>query len=230
MDYYLKIAAIAPYFETAYEFFLHDVLQLTAEYLLSGILGPNRLSVYYMDRARVTANLELTTVQEILASRRSSVDIPLIIGHGANGLLAKSIPLSVDAWRFSFEGPKLKDSPMATLASANEEDDTSRIVNFYTGESFTAKADESALTNNRIPQYRSGILSAVPPQPFETFCFIVAACGSDDRFDNLCVDVLGDNTYFDLWENLRRPRVQEVDQTQQEFLAEFLEDTTTFFL
>jgi hypothetical protein len=218
MDYYLEIAAAAPYFETAYDLFLQPVLRPIAEYLLSGIVGPNRLSVYYLDQAKVTATLEMATVYEILEVLHSPVDMPVIVGHGANGLLAKALPLSIDAWRFSFEGPKLKDSPMGTLADADEESDTSRIMNFYTGESFTANADESALTNNRIPKYRSGIRSAVPPQPFQTFCFVVAACESDDRFDEICVGVLGNSTYLGLWEKLGRSRAPKAKQTVTERL------------
>jgi hypothetical protein len=219
MDYYLKIAAVAPYFETAYDLFLKSVLSSIAEYLLSGIVGPNRLSVYYLDRAKVTANLEMTTLYDILEVLRSSLDVPVIVGHGANGLLAKAVPLSIDPWRFSFEGPKLKDSPMATLANAAEESDTSRIVNFYSGQSFTATSDGSALTNHRIPKYRTGALGSIPPNPFQTFCFVAAACGSDDRFDELCADVLGESTYFEAWDKLERARVAEIPSTMRESLT-----------
>jgi hypothetical protein len=177
-----------------------------------------------MDRAKVTANLELTAVYDILEVLRSSVGTPSIVGHGANGLLAKALPLEIDSWRFSFEGPQLKDSPMATLAGAEEDADSSRIMNFYSDGSFTAKADPSALTNNRIPTYRTDMLSSwVPPQPFETFCFFAAACGNDDRFDELCVEVLDNKTYMDLWEKLGRSR-GTLNETMAKAIAKLREE------
>jgi hypothetical protein len=130
----------------------------------------------------------------------------LVVGHGANGLLDKAVPFTSDPWRFSFEGPRLKDSPMATLVDA-EEDARSRIVNVYSENSFVATEDTIALINSRIPEFRTGILGRVPPSSFQTFCFVAVACGTDDRFDALCVDVLGNKTYLDLWHELGRERV-----------------------
>jgi hypothetical protein len=216
MEYYLQIAAIAPYFDLAYDNFLHTILRPISQSLLSGILGPNRLSVFYLDQARAMTNLEMNVMQNLLKVLRSSVEIPVVVGHGANGLLVKAIPFSSDAWRFSFEGPKLKDSPMATLSGADEESDVSRIVNFYSDESFTVSIDESALTNHRIPKYRSGISGSIPPNAFQTFCFVTAACGSDNRFDNLCGDVLGNETYLGIWNQLERPRIEEDTITLRE--------------
>jgi hypothetical protein len=61
-------------------------------------------------------NLEMNVMQNLLKVLRSSVEMPVVVGHGANGLLVKAVSFSSDAWKFSFEGPKLKDSPMATLS------------------------------------------------------------------------------------------------------------------
>jgi hypothetical protein len=132
----------------------------------------------------------------------------VVVGHGANGLIVKAMPLLYDPWRISFEGPRMQDSAMESLAdNPNARNAQTRIVNFFTDDSLLVQDDGAALTNHRIPKY--GLLPGIPPNPFETFCFFAVACGSDDRFDNLCIDVLGNETYLDLWDELGRRRIQE---------------------
>jgi hypothetical protein len=205
VDYYhVALDEVVPFYSLAYENFLGDALSAISQSLISGILGPNRLSVYHLDRAEATINLEMRTMHEVLEVLRESSGRPVVVGHGANGLLAKAVTFSYDPWRISFESPKLKDSPMATLAHSSHESATSRIVNMYTEDSFYAAYDDAALMNNRVPPY--GITKVIPPDPFDTFCFAAVACGEDDRFDALCKDVLGEKEFKDLWDTLGRPR------------------------
>jgi hypothetical protein len=209
IEYYLQVWGIAPLFAQAYRFFLKSILSTMSQVLLSGILGPNRLSANYLDLANVTTNLELKTVYEILEVSRISVERPLVVGHGANGLLAKAVKLAYDPWQVSFEGAKLEDCQMAALAGRGVNDsDQSRIVNFYRDDSLTAKEDGEALMNNRFPQY-DGPLPGIPPNPFQTFCFAAAACATDDRFDKLCFGVLGKEDYLKIWDQIGRPRTGE---------------------
>jgi hypothetical protein len=204
MKYYLMICALAPWFEEAYNAFLKSILSPISQTLISGILGPNRLSVSYLRQANRNANLEMKTIYEILEVQRLSVNRPVVVGHGANGLLAKAVPFSYGPWRFSFEAPKLEDSAIQTLLG-EDESDRSRIVNFVSEGSLIADADGEAFTNNRIPGY--GLPLGIPPTPFQTFCFVTAACGNDTRFDRICSDVMGDRKEYDkIWEKLGRER------------------------
>jgi hypothetical protein len=113
----------------------------------------------------------------------------------------------------------LTDSPMASLAEMEEIDPKlSRIINFYSDGSFYAMDDPSALVNNRIPKY-SRQSPLIPPHPFETFCFAVAACGNEPTFDHLCDrvfdEVFGPRTFLDLCTDVGRTRSQtRVNETQ----------------
>jgi hypothetical protein len=199
------IGVVVPLYSVAYANLLSRMLASTSQSLISGILGPGRLSVYYLDDATLTSRLELDTAYDIFHTLGFSVERPIIVGHGANGLLAKALPFSYDPWRVSFEGPVLKDSPIATLAQDTEvKYRQPTIINFYTNGSIYALVDNAAIGNNQIPD--SKYLSAlVPPGPFETFCTVAAACAEDKRFDILCNDVLGGN-FIELWEGLGRDR------------------------
>jgi hypothetical protein len=131
---------------------------------------------------------------------------PVIVGHGANGLLAKVVAFAYNPWVISFEAPKVGNSPMANFRADDILDSAvSSIVNFYSESSIYGFFDDAALTNHLIPEY--GLVPALPPNPFDTFCFMVAACGRDDRFDLVCNDVLGEKKFADIWEIVNRRRI-----------------------
>jgi hypothetical protein len=205
-EYYQSaIGAFVPLYSVVYDAFLGDVLTTLGDSLLSGILGPNRLSVYHFDIAQLVAARELEIAWEVLKALGLSAERPVIVGHGANGLLVKALKISSDPWRIAFEAPKLEDTPLAALANrTNDGTNRSRILNFYGDGSFYSRFDGSALVNNRIPEY--GMTRWVPRNPFQNFCFIVAACTYDDRFDSMCNDVLGKDRFADVWKGLGRPR------------------------
>jgi hypothetical protein len=172
--------------------------------LVSGILGPNQVSVSSLNLANLTAGLELELASDVLNALHLSVNRP-VVGDGGNGLLVKALAFSYDPWRISFEAPCLAKSPMAALAGTTETDSQiSRILNFHGVDSVYAQSDDMALVNSRIPRY--GLSRVIPPNPFETFCFTAAACGMDDRFDMLCNDVLGEKRFSSIWVDLRRWR------------------------
>jgi hypothetical protein len=210
--YHDIIREVIPFYSLAYGNFLSSTLTATAQELISGILGPNRLSVTYLDTAMLYAGLELQVLWEVFDARGLSAERPVIVGHGANGLLAKALNIDKDPWRISFEAPKLEDTPIATLANAaNNDPDRSRIFNFYGDGSFYSLSDDRALINNRIPKY--GLRGVVPPNSFETFCFFVAACSNEDQFDNLCTDVFHDRkkNFSIIGRDLERPRLPSSD-------------------
>jgi hypothetical protein len=203
--YQTFIDIVIPVFSVAYDSFLSNVLTSIAQSVVSGILGPNRMSAYYLDLAYLTTALELRTSFDILEALSLSSDRPLVVGHGGNGLLAKALTFSEDPWRVSFEAPMLQDSPMAALAVQESADPRrSRILNFFGDGSWYSLYDDSALINNRIPDF--GLPKWIPPNPFETFCFAVAACGRDNRFDALCNDVLTEEAFMGIWRDLGRVR------------------------
>jgi hypothetical protein len=203
--YRTGIAQFVPFYSLVYSAFLGDVMTTLADILLSAILGPNRMSAYHLSIAQVVAGRELEIAWEVLEALGLSAERPVIVGHGANGLLAKALNISSDPWRISFEAPNLEGTPVAALANhASDEANRSRIFNFYGDGSFYSLFDESALVNNRIPDY--GMSAWVPRNPFQTFCFSVAACASDDRFDAICNDILGKDRFAEIWKGLGRPR------------------------
>jgi hypothetical protein len=208
--YHTFLRGIVPFYSIAYSSFLSEMLTRTGEALLSGILGPNQVSVSLLNRANLTGGLELELSSDVLNAFHLSVSRPVVVGHGGNGLLVKALPFSYDPWRVSFEAPSLAGSPMAGLAGIDKNDSKlSRIVNFHGVDSIYAQSDDMALMNNRIPKY--GLSRLIPPNPFETFCFTVAACAMDNRFDGLCIDVLGKQRFSSIWTDLRRWRIGDND-------------------
>jgi hypothetical protein len=99
----------------------------------------------------------------------------------------------------------LEDSPIEALAREQAlQTVPPTIINFYTEGSIYALVDNAAVVNNRIS--RSDSSPVIPPNPFETFCVVAAACGEDDRFDQLCNDVL-DGGFENVWNGIGRGRV-----------------------
>jgi hypothetical protein len=231
IDYvYTAIGSCAPFFNLAYDNFLENLLTEISQALVTGILGPNRTGVYYLDHVNVTASLEMKTAFEVLEVLAVQPGIPLVVGHGANGLLVKASHFSYEPWRVSLEGSKVTGSPMETIAEADLEMKTRRIVNFYTRGSLFASFDDAALTNNQLPKY--GIWPVIPPNPFETLCFAAAACATDVRFDRLCADVfgshghqlwnehnvtLGEEKFRKLWAELGRQRIVDQNESRVQY-------------
>jgi hypothetical protein len=167
-----------------------------------------------LNNATVSIARELDVVSEVLEALGLSADAPVIVGHGANGLIMKALKFGNgrNPWRVAFESPMLSGSPMETLADLGETDPTrSRIINFYSLDSLYALPDDAALVNNRIPSYSSHN-RLIPPHSFETFCFAVAACGNDPVLDRLCEGVfehIGSARDFrDLSKKIGRPRIR----------------------
>jgi hypothetical protein len=164
-----------------------------------------------LTNATVSVRQELDVVSEVIEALGLSADRPVIVGHGANGLIMKALKFEHGAnpWRVAFESPMLQDSPMATLADLGEIDSTlPRIVNFYSDGSFYALLDDAALVNNKIPSYSSRS-EIIPPHSFETFCFTVAACGNDPVLDRLCERVFSSPAEFgQLCTKVGRPRLR----------------------
>jgi hypothetical protein len=203
-SYYPQLLTIfVPFYSVAYANLLSGMLTATSQSLISGILGPNRLSTYYLDEAIITARWELETAYDVFEALRMATGRPVLVGHGANGLLAKALPFSYNTWRVSFESPVLEDSPIEALAKEGRVV-TPTIINYYTNGSIYALVDDAAAMNNRI--VRADTSSIIPPNPFETFCVLAAACAKDDRYDQLCNDVL-DGGFETVWKRLGRERV-----------------------
>jgi hypothetical protein len=151
-SYYPTILSVfIPFYSIAYRNLLSRMLETTSQELISGILGPNRLSTYYLDRAILTALSELDSIYDVLEALRFSPRRPVVVGHGANGLLAKAMAFLNDPWRVSFEGPVLEDSPIAALARDRKHRiRPPAIVNFYTNGSIYALVDDAAFVNTKI--------------------------------------------------------------------------------
>jgi hypothetical protein len=196
--YPMLMDVVVPFYGLASDFFLSNLLSAPTEILVSGILGPNRLSEYWLTNATVSVERELDVVSQVIEALGLSADHPVMVGHGANGLIMKALTFEsgTDPWRVAFESPMLMNSPMATLANLGEIDSKlSKIINFYSVGSFYALFDEAALVNNRFPSYSSHS-RLVPPHSFETFCFTVAACGNDPILNGLCERVFPDPQEF----------------------------------
>jgi hypothetical protein len=199
---------VVPFYGIASNFFLDSLLSSPTQTLTSGILGPNRISEQKLNDAIVSVTRELEVVSEVLGALGLSAERPVIVGHGANGLIMKALSFmdGSDPWRIAFESPMLSGSPMATMARVLEINATrSRLMNFYSEGSFYARDDEAALMNNRFPKYAPHN-PVIPPHAFETFCFAVAACGDDPLLDHLCQEVWKDKNFENLCDELGRPR------------------------
>jgi hypothetical protein len=208
--YSILLDVIVPYFKLASDFFLYGMLSGPTQTLTSGILGPNRLSERKLNDAFVSVARQLQLFSEILDANGLSADRPVIVGHGANGLLLKALNFTdgSDPWRIAFESPMLTESPMAALANLRLINATrSRILNFYSEGSMYALYDDAALTNHRIPKY-SPWNPLIPPDASHTFCFAVAACGNDTRLDGMCEHILDGGKFEKLAQELGRPRLR----------------------
>jgi hypothetical protein len=184
---------------------LSETLTTTSQVIISGILGPNRLSTYYLDEAIITSMWELNAAYEVFEDLRLSSGRPVLVGHRATGLLAKALPFSYNPWRVAFESPVLEDSPIEALArEQNVEVEPPAIINYSTNGSIYALMDPSPVVNNRMS--RSDRSPMVPSNSFETFCMVAAACAQDDRCDQLFNDVL-DGGFEGMWNRLGQGRV-----------------------
>jgi hypothetical protein len=212
--YYAKlIELIIPFYDMASDLFLSNLFPGPTEIVATGILGPNRLSEEWLDRVTISVLRELEVVSEVIEALGLSANRPVIVGHGANGLLMKAFNFTdgSDPWRVAFESPTLAGSPMAALANLVDADNTaSRILNFYSDDSIYSFSDGAALANNQILRYSHRSI-LIPAHPFETFCFTVAACGSDPVLDHMCENVLPDGAFEELSRDLKRPRSRESD-------------------
>jgi hypothetical protein len=209
--YPMLMDVVVPFYRLASDLFLSNLLPIPTEILVSGILGPNRLSEHWLTNATFSVKRELDIVSQVIEALGLSADHPVMIGHGANGLIMKALKFEngADPWRVAFESPMLIDSPMATLANLGDIDSRfSRIINFYGEGSIYALSDDAALVNNKIPSYSSQA-RLVPPHSFETFCFTVAACGNNPLLDRLCERVFPDSAEFgNLCAEIGRPRIR----------------------
>jgi hypothetical protein len=158
-----------------------------------------------LERAKVTTLLGLNTLDEILEVQDHSASRALIVGHDANGLLIKALPFDHDPSRVSFEGVRPSGSSIEALENAKERDPARlRIVNFYTNGSSYATTDDTALTNSCI--LKPDFLPIIPPTPFKTFCFVVAACENGPKRDKICEDLLTNETFVSMTRMIGRLR------------------------
>jgi hypothetical protein len=210
--YQIGFSAVVPMYGVAYRFFLSNICRSGSELMVSMILGPSRQSVWGLQRASATAITVLDLAQTAATFRRlAAADGPaVVVGHGANGLLAKSLGFSGEPWCVTFEAPMLDESPMIALTKTVNSGGTrdfsaigTHNVNLFTDGSIYSRSDKLSSWNVPLPEHGGFPLS--PPDPLRTFCLIEAACERDDRFALLCGSVLGGtDAFWELEEKLDR--------------------------
>jgi hypothetical protein len=181
-----------PAYGTASTLFLSNLLPAPAEALTTGILGPNRLLVQWLNNATLSVKQDLQVVSDIIDALGLSAGRPVFVGHGSGGLLVKALQLQegTDPWRVAFESSALADSPMATISDSGDALPT--ILNFIGDGSLLARVDDEALANIKLLVYPepSDLIPLpwqfVPPHAVKTFCEVQAACGSDPAIDDMC--------------------------------------------
>jgi hypothetical protein len=215
-DYYGGVIdECIPLYGLASTFFLSNLLPAPTEALTTGILGPNRLTVQWLNNATLSVKQDLEVVTEIMAALGLAAERPVFVGHGAAGLLVKALQLQngTDPWRVAFESAVLADSPMATISGAADNDDAlPTIFNFMGDGSLFAHADDEALANVKLLVYPEASelvplpRELVPPHAVRTFCHIQAACGVDSVIDDMCERAFPGEFQEGMCETYARPR------------------------
>jgi hypothetical protein len=197
--WYQKIfGALIPFYSLVWDFFLSNICRSASEFSISVVLGPCRQTVFGLRRAKGTANQALLLTYSVMTGWRKAArgERPTIVGHGANGVLAKAIDFNYEPWRLTLEAPAFDESPLVAMsdyAKTSINQATTRVVNLFTGSVYT-RSDKTASSNIEMPKH--GVFPARPPDVWETLCFIAAACDSDDGFHTLCGEILGDEKAF----------------------------------
>jgi hypothetical protein len=215
-DYYGGfIDECVPLYGIASTFFLKNLLAVPTEALTTGILGPNRLTVQWLNNATLSVKQDLEVVSEIITALGLAAEHPVFVGHGAGGLIVKALQIDneIAPWRVAFESAALKDSPMATLADASDDGDAfPSTTNFIGAGSLFARSDELALANINILVYPKAseliprARELVPPHAVRTFCHIQAACGADSFLDDMCERAFPGEFRDGMCETYERPR------------------------
>jgi hypothetical protein len=217
----MVFGALVPLYGPAYNFFLSNICRSGSEFMLSVILGPSRQTAYGLRDAKVSANQALSLTYSIMTGWRMAAqkERPTIVGHGANGALAKAIGFDYDPWRLAIEAPMFQDSPLVAMSDYSKmaiDPAKTRVVNLFTTGSLYSHSDEAASSNLEMPSH--GIFPARPPDAWETLCFFAAACDPDDRFHTLCGEVLGDEAkFYAVQDQLGRTPLQGADSPQTPF-------------
>jgi uncharacterized membrane protein HdeD (DUF308 family) len=207
-----------PLYGLASKFFLSNLLPGPSQALSTGILGPNRLGVQWFSNATLSVKQELEIISEIMGAIGLTAERPVLVGHGATGLIAKALQFEdrTEPWRVAFESSVLHDSPMATISGAGENDRTVRtIINFIGDGSLYAQPDQAALGNFQLLVYPKasklipGLKELVPPHSLRTFCLIQAACGSDSMLDDMCARAFPEEFEEGMCRMYARPRTHE---------------------
>jgi hypothetical protein len=128
-----------------------------------------------------------------------NASLPVFVGHGAGGLMAKALAVQFDRMGVAFEGPNLMTSALDQRVVPGRE--RKRVlVNIDSADSLFTLNEDGATENIRVPTLRRSWFGG--SNPYEMFCRLAAACVSDDTFDHLCDEAVGLDTYkqfFALW-------------------------------
>ena len=194
-------ASVIPFYGTAKQFFLSDIIASTSNLLI----GVSQLAGATTATSASPARLTLALSSEVLGVLRMAAQSKraTIVGHSANGLLVKGLAFDHDPWRVSFAAPSFVDSAMiAQFDPTGGNAAKSYEINMFEEGSIYAPPDSASAQNLQLPA--GSPTRILPPGPLENLCIVAASCDPDDRFAALCAKVMKDGVFEDIQAGLGR--------------------------
>jgi hypothetical protein len=219
---YTAWLAVIPFTRILDDLFFRAFEMTVIEAVANAFLGPKRLSFTYWEDSVQVANVTLTSaandpwVRKYIenVSNQSDIIMSGIVGHGAYGLLAKSLSGHYSTRGYAFTSLRFANSPVSTFREwdrESNESDEGPIEHFRSSITFQVFTD---VTQERsdwhiLPTEYTGISGFFrTPRAAETFCLVAAGCATTDRYDDLCARLLGSPEGFQemlcQWNRTRR--------------------------
>jgi hypothetical protein len=202
----LAIDRIIPFFSIVQELFLKSFFTTLAEYIVSIVFGPNRISAQGAAlRNMFMINEKMwSTYYAHVDGEESSGDHDLVmVGHGASGVYVKGLAMQQNVFGVAFEATIYGASPPSFFFSVPTKTREFSLVNVFSGPSLLSMDEPVAKGNHHMPDLQSLLK---PANVFETFCLVAAGCVDTDELDHLCTEAVGFNNYqryFRAWGRAR---------------------------
>jgi hypothetical protein len=184
IDYWLRKTpwSVIPFFGLVDDAVLAGFLTRLSRVIPAAVFSGNRLSSAFASDYLTLVGASLTAFDEML-----------ILGHDAEGLIAKGLGLLNSQTTSAWETPMMGRSPVDAMFSGSSFPERAYSVsNYFSGTTLISMPDMLAKLNLEMPPFQK-IWS--PASPYETFCLLVAGCTTDNRFDQICDKVVGEERF-----------------------------------
>jgi len=131
----------------------------------------------------------------------------VLVVHGAAGLIAKSLALNHNWYGVSLESPQYSRSVIQAFFSSSKSKGEYNNYNLFSGKSLLTMAEQEVRFNYEMTDSQSYLN---PASSSETMCLLMGAYVNDDRFDELCKQLVGFDQYKEYFGTWGRTRLEDM--------------------